>query len=63
LLYNKFQTFDDNLEYEDENSFDQLFGILFSINLSKPETLYPSQEYRQWCMANNRKSNWNIFKI
>jgi hypothetical protein len=53
LLYNKFQTFDDNLEYEDENSFDQLLGFV-SINLSKPETLYPSQEYRQWCMANNR---------
>jgi hypothetical protein len=47
-LYNKFQTFDLDLEYQDENSFDQLLGFV-DLKLLPAQTIPLSQEYQQWC--------------
>lgn len=47
-LYNKFDYFDMDLEYNDENSYDQLLGYV-TINLSNPQTIPLSREYIEWC--------------
>jgi hypothetical protein len=52
-LYNKFQTFDLNLEHNDENSFDQLLGFV-DIRLVPAQTIPFSSEYQQWCRSMNR---------
>jgi chaperonin cofactor prefoldin len=52
-LYNKFQTFDLNLEHDDENSFDQLLGFV-DIRLVPTQTIPLSREYQQWCRSVNR---------
>jgi hypothetical protein len=52
-LYNKYKYSDNNLEYDDENSFDQFLGFV-SLNLSKPESFTPSKEYSDWCKVHNR---------
>jgi hypothetical protein len=52
-LYNKFQTFDLNLEHDDENSFDQLLGFV-DIRLVPAQTIPLGIEYQQWCQTMNR---------
>jgi hypothetical protein len=52
-LYNKFHTFDLNLEHNDENSFDQLLGFV-DIRLVPTQTIPFSREYQQWCRSMNR---------
>jgi len=52
-LYNKFQTFDLDLEHDDENSFDQLLGFV-DIRLVPTQTIPLSSEYQQWCRSMNR---------
>lgn len=52
-LYNKFQTFDLNLEHDDENSFDQLLGFV-DLRLVPAQTIPFSCEYQQWCHTMNR---------
>ena len=52
-LYNKFQTFDLDLEHNDENSFDQLLGFV-DLKLLPAQTIPLSSEYQQWCQAINR---------
>lgn len=51
-LYNKFQTFDLDLEYDDENSFDQLLGFV-NLKLLPAQTIPLSCEYQQWCQTMN----------
>jgi hypothetical protein len=51
-LHNKYLNFDDNLEYSDENSFDQLLGFV-SIHLHRPQTIGLSKEYIKWCKDRN----------
>jgi chaperonin cofactor prefoldin len=52
-LYNKFQTFDLDLEHDDENSFDQLLGFV-DLKLLPAQTIPLSCEYQQWCRATNQ---------
>jgi len=51
-LYNKYINFDTNLDYSDENSYDQLLGFI-SIHLYKPQTIELSKEYKEWCKNRN----------
>ena len=39
---------------DDENSFDNLYGIV-DINLKPPETILYSKEYLKWCRLHNRE--------
>jgi hypothetical protein len=52
-LYDKFHTFDLNLEHDDENSFDQLLGFV-DLKLLPAQTIPLSQEYQQWCRTMNQ---------
>lgn len=52
-LYNKFLYFDHQLEYSDENSFDQLLGFV-EINLQPAQTIPLSSEYVTWCQQHGR---------
>jgi len=64
-LYNKFLCFDHNLEFDDENSFDQLLGFV-EINLQPPQSIPLSNEYVTWCRAHNKVpsgDNLNIGNI
>ena len=57
-LYNKFQTFDLDIEHDDENSFDQLLGFV-DIRLLPAQTIPLSSEYQQWCRTMNRDACGN----
>lgn len=64
-LYNKFLFRDDKLEFDDENSYDELVGFV-TINFSRYQTTNFSEEYKKWCFKNNRTpiGNWlNIGKL
>lgn len=52
-LYNKFVYFDSELEFPDENTFDELLGIV-EINLHRKETANYSVEFLEWCKRMNR---------
>lgn len=52
-LYNKFETFDDKLVHDDENSFTELTGYV-EVNLIKPQTIPLSVEYVDWCVHRNK---------
>jgi hypothetical protein len=52
-LYNKFETFDDKLEHDDENSFNELVGHV-EVTLLKPQTIPLSSEYVDWCAHRNK---------
>jgi hypothetical protein len=47
-LHDKFTHFDHNLEFNDENSFNELLGIV-DIKLTPPQTILLSSEYAEWC--------------
>jgi hypothetical protein len=53
-LYDKWKNFDTALEYNDENSFDQLLGFV-DIGLARPQTIELSSEYTEWCQQRNRE--------
>jgi hypothetical protein len=53
-LYNKFENFDMNLEYNDENSYNELLGFV-SLNLQPAQTIPMSKEYTNWCKRHNRE--------
>jgi hypothetical protein len=52
-LYNKYQTFDTDLQYNDENSYNELLGFV-SLNLIPPQTIPLSKEYTDWCITHNK---------
>jgi hypothetical protein len=52
-LYNKFINFDHDLEFDDENSFNELLGFV-EIKLVPPQTKPLSNEYVAWCQQHNR---------
>jgi hypothetical protein len=52
-LYNKFVHFDTTLQYNDENTFDQLLPFV-DINLVPAQTIPYSDEYTRWCNKQNR---------
>lgn len=53
-LYHKYQNFDMNLEYDDENTFECLHGAV-SIRLVNPQTIPLSKEYVAWCKLHNKE--------
>lgn len=64
-LYNKFVFFDHDLEFDDENSFNQLLGFV-DLRLCPPQTIPLSQEYVDWCHKHNKSpigDNLNIGNI
>jgi hypothetical protein len=64
-LYNKFIFFDNELEFNDENSFDELLGYV-TLSLQPSQTIPLSAEYVAWCKKHNRQpsgDNLNIGNI
>ena len=61
-LQNKFRNFDLNLEYDDENNFDEIHTALH-INFANPETNTYSTEYLDWCKSHNRTPCGNNLNI
>ena len=52
-LYEKFRTFDMDLEFDDENTFRELIGAV-SITLQPEQQVPFSKQYREWCQRHNR---------
>jgi hypothetical protein len=64
-LYNKFVFFDKDLEFDDENSFDELLGDI-TLSLKPSQTIPLSTEYITWCKKHNKQpsgDNLNIGNI
>lgn len=64
-LYNKYQNYDFDLEFDDENTFGELLGLL-RLNLRPIETIPYSSEYISWCKVHDRTpsgDNLNIGNI
>lgn len=64
-LYNKFVFFDHDLEFNDENSYDELLGYI-TLSLQPSQTIPFSAEYVDWCKRHNRQpsgDNLNIGNI
>jgi hypothetical protein len=64
-LYNKFVFFDHNLEFDDENSYNELLGFV-DVKLAVPQTIPLSKEYVAWCNQHNKVpsgENLNIGNI
>jgi hypothetical protein len=52
-LYNKFVNYDHELEFDDENSYNELLGFI-DIKLAPPQTIPLSKEYIMWCKRHNK---------
>ena len=61
-LYNKYQYFDTELQYDDENSFNEVLGYI-DMNLVKPQTISLSPEYLSWCNWHNKIPTGNHLNI
>jgi hypothetical protein len=64
-LYNKFVFFDKDLEFNDENSFNELLGEI-TLSLKPAQTIPLSAEYVAWCKKHNKQpsgDNLNIGNI
>jgi hypothetical protein len=61
-LYNKYQTFDTDLQYNDENSYNELLGFV-SLHLVPPQTIPLSKEYTDWCVTHNKKPSGDYLNI
>jgi hypothetical protein len=61
-LYNKFINFDNDLSYNDENSYDELLGFV-TLNLQPSQTIPLSKEYVNWCKRNGREPIGDFLNI
>jgi hypothetical protein len=61
-LYNKFLYFDHNLEFNDENSFNQLLGFV-EIKLQPVQHIPLSKEYVDWCQKHNKVPSGDYLNI
>lgn len=52
-LYNKFMSFDHSLEFDDENTYNELPGVV-DIHLAPPQQIPFSAEYINWCATHQR---------
>ena len=52
-LYNKFLHRDVDLQYQDENTYNELLGFV-DLNLNRPESIKMSTEYVTWCKSQGR---------
>ena len=61
-LENKFRNFDDKLEFDDENNWDDMPTCLY-INFGRPRTIEFSKEYKDWCKKLHREPLGNQLNI
>jgi len=61
-LYNKFNTLDDTLQANDENTFNELLGCV-EISLCRPQTIPLSKEYIEWCNKLNKIPSGDFLNI
>ena len=61
-LYHKFVGFDLDLQYDDENSYDELLGYL-TLRLLPSETVPLSSEYINWCKYHNKTPSGMFLNI
>lgn len=61
-LHDKFSTFDLDLTYDDENTFNQLLGFI-QLSMVPPETIAYSPEYLAWCHKVNREPGGEAINI
>jgi hypothetical protein len=61
-LYQKYCTFDNDLEFNDENSYDQLLKFL-TVNMEPPQTIPLSKEYVTWCNIHNKIPSGDYLNI
>jgi hypothetical protein len=61
-LYDKFRTFDHDLTYDDENTFNELLGYV-KLSLLPSETIAYSAEYLRWCRQIGREPGGNNLNI
>jgi hypothetical protein len=61
-LYNKYQTFDTELKFNDENTFNELLGYV-DLSLTRPQTNPYSPEYLGWCKQHNREPSGRQLNI
>lgn len=61
-LHNKYCNFDLDLEFTDENSFDELVDVV-EISLSSPRTIPLSPEYIGWCKLHNKIPSGSFLNI
>jgi hypothetical protein len=61
-LENKFNSFDHTMEFDDENSFNELLGFV-ELNLMSPQTIPLSSEYVEWCKKFNKEPSGKYFNI
>lgn len=52
-LYHKFLHRDVDLQYQDENTYNELLGFV-NLNLKRPESIKMSTEYETWCKSHGR---------
>lgn len=61
-LYNKYETFDNGLIYQDENNYDQLLSQV-EVILQKPQKIDLSNEYIAWCDKLGKKPSGQYLNI
>jgi hypothetical protein len=61
-LYNKFKNHDYNLDFDDENSYDNLHGFV-NVKLSPAQTIPLSKEYTEWCKSQNKVPSGDFLNI
>lgn len=52
-LWNKYDTFDTDLQYKDENTFNELLGFV-NLQFRPPQPVPFSKEYIDWCNIHNK---------
>lgn len=61
-LYDKFINFDMDLEYDDENSYNELLGFV-TLSLKPTQTIPLSPEYVSWCKQHNKVPSGDFLNI
>jgi hypothetical protein len=61
-LYDKFTSYDSELQFKDENNYDQLLGFV-DIKLIRPQTIPFSKEFDAWAKSNQKKPIGQFFNI
>lgn len=61
-LYNKFINFDRDLEFADENSYNELLGFV-TLSLLPSQTIPLSIEYVNWCKHHNKEPSGDFLNI
>lgn len=61
-LYNKYETFDNDLMYQDENNYEQLLSQV-EVILQKPQTIELSNDYVGWCKRLGKEPSGQYLNI